>query len=148
MAPMAWIETSLSAEALDVAAAIEKAGVEEAGGIGAFVGTVRVDSSVTGNEGKEVTALEYEAHPDLAEATMAEIASATVARFHLFTFIAGHRTGACALGEPTVVVACGAAHRAEALEACRHAIDEIKARVPIWKKEVYADGSAWVGTGS
>ena len=56
-----------------------------------------------------------------------------------------HRVGRCSLGEPTVVIACSAPHRADALEACRWLIDELKESVPIWKKEIYEDGDAWVG---
>jgi molybdopterin synthase catalytic subunit len=92
--------------------------------------------------------LEYEAHPTLASARMEEIAQEATTKWGLARVVAVHRTGRCALGEPTVVVACGAAHRAEALEACHWIIDEIKASVPIWKKEIYADGSSWVGSES
>jgi molybdopterin synthase catalytic subunit len=60
--------------------------------------------------------------------------------------LAEHRTGSCELGEPTVVVACSSAHRGDALDACHWIIDELKATVPIWKREIYADGSDWVGT--
>ena len=110
-----------------------------------FVGTVRESAAVADNSSKPVTRLDYEAHPQLAPKRMEEICSETAGKWELNDVIALHRTGICELGEPTVVVVCGAAHRGDALEACRYIIEEIKATVPIWKKEVYADGSSWVG---
>lgn len=98
------------------------------------------------NHGKRVRGLEYEAHPTLAPQRLRELCEEAVARWELRNVYAVHRTGACDLGEPTVVVACAAAHRHEALDACHWLIDELKAKVPIWKKEIYEDGSAWVGT--
>ena len=89
--------------------------------------------------------LDYEAHPTLAHERLQSIAREAAERWGLDRVVAVHRTGACEIGEPTVVVACGAAHRAEALDACRWMIDTIKTTVPIWKREVYADGSAWIG---
>jgi molybdopterin synthase catalytic subunit len=145
---MARIETSISERPLDVAGTIESTMTPGAGGLGIFVGTVRLTAAVEDNSDKIVTALDYEAHPELADARMREIAEETVGRYGLLAISAHHRCGYCPLGEPTVVVVCAAAHRAEALEACRFAIDTIKSTVPIWKKEVYSDGSAWVGTGS
>jgi molybdopterin synthase catalytic subunit len=113
--------------------------------VAVFVGTVRESAAVADNSGKPVTRLDYEAHPELAPRRMEEICSQAAAKWELNDVIAVHRTGVCELGEPTVVVVCGAAHRGDALEACRYVIEEIKATVPIWKKEVYADGSSWVG---
>ena len=76
------------------------------------------------------------------------MATEAARRFDIRHITAVHRTGPCGLGEPTVVVATSAPHRGDALDACRFTIDEIKASVPIWKREVYAeeDDSAWVGT--
>lgn len=112
-----------------------------------FIGTVRRSAAVSDNAGKDVTRLDYEAHPTLAEERLAAIAQEIAEKYGLLGIVAVHRTGTCPLGEPTVVVVCAAAHRAEALDATRAAIDAIKATVPIWKSEVYADGSAWVGAG-
>lgn len=139
------ISTGLSAAPLDVAALIG-ASPPGAGGTAVFVGTVR--STSTARPGEEVVALDYDAHPELAGRELERIARAAAARFGLERVVAFHRTGHCELGEPTVVVACSAAHRADALEACRWLIDTLKETVPIWKKELYAGGSAWVGTGS
>lgn len=134
---------AISAAPLDVAAAIGAAGTLETGGIGVFVGTVRATPSVQADQ--QVTRLEYEAHPTLAEETMRALALEAAHKWNLVRVVAIHRTGTCELGDSTVVIACSAPHRAEALDACRWLIDEIKATVPIWKKEVYADGSSWVG---
>ena len=140
------ISVSISAAPVDVAAAIGASATLETGGIGVFVGTVRSSASVTAAADRQVTRLEYEAHPTLAEQTMRELALEAAHKWDLVRVVAIHRTGTCELGEPTVVIACSAPHRAAALDACRWLIDAIKANVEIWKKEVYADGSEWVGT--
>ena len=142
---MPFIETGVSEEALDIAAAVADASSPSCGAVASFVGTVRETAAVPGNATKAVTALEYEAHPTLADERLKEIAAEAAAKWGLERVIAIHRTGTCELGEPTVVVACGSAHRGEALDACHWIIDELKATVPIWKKEIYSDGSSWVG---
>lgn len=138
------IVTALSESPLDVSAAIETVGDERAGGTAVFIGTVRVEAAVAENTDKPVMELEYEAHVPLAEKKLRAIASSAAERWKLTRVTAIHRIGTCKLGEPTVVIACSADHRSGALEACRWIIDEIKQEVPIWKREVYADGSAWV----
>ena len=143
---MADITTSISDQPLDVGAAIADVSGPELGGIAVFVGTVRDSAAVSENVGKNVVRLDYEAHPSLAEDALAQVAFEAAEKWRIRRVIAIHRTGTCELGEPTVVVACGAPHRSDALEACRWMIDTIKQTVPIWKREVYADGSAWVGT--
>jgi molybdopterin synthase catalytic subunit len=145
---MAAVLTDISAEPLDLNAAITYASDPQLGGVALFVGTVRSSASVTTNEDKAVISLNYEAHPTLAKAKLDEIAHAAAEKWDVRRVFAVHRTGPCELAEPTVVVACGAPHRADALEACRWIIDSIKAEVPIWKQEVYADAgdSAWVNT--
>jgi len=111
-----------------------------AGAVVTFVGTVR-----DVNEGHQVTLLEYEAYVSMACAEMARI------RDELEREIAGvrvaihHRIGALRVGELAVVCAASAPHRGEAFEACRRAIDQVKARVPIWKREHGPDGPYWVG---
>jgi molybdopterin synthase catalytic subunit len=139
------IATGLEAAPLDVAAAIADASTPEAGGMGIFIGTVRSTAAVAERADDQVVRLEYEAHPGLAAVRLSEIAGEAATKWDLLGVVARHRTGACELGEPTVVVACSAPHRAEALDACRWIIDEIKATVPIFKREVYAGGSSWVG---
>jgi molybdopterin synthase catalytic subunit len=112
------------------------------------VGMVRATAAISSNLGKSVTALEYEAHPQLAPARLRALLQEAIGRWDLRHVVAKHRTGPCQLGEPTVVVACSSPHRGDALDACRWIIDELKATVPIWKREVYADGSDWVGAES
>ena len=126
------VDTGITDRPIDVAAAIASASSVDAGAVGAFIGTVRASAAVPANESK-------------AAARLGEIGRDAADKWGLLRIVAWHRTGACELGEPTVVVACSAPHRADALEACRHVIDTIKATVPIWKREVYADGSSWVG---
>jgi molybdopterin synthase catalytic subunit len=145
---MPVVRALISSEPLDLNAAIKHASDPEFGAIAVFVGTVRSSAAVEGNESRSVTALGYEAHPSLAEAKINEIATAAAEKWDVQRVYAVHRTGPCELGEPTVVVACGAPHRGDALDACKWIIDTIKAEVPIWKQEIYADAgeSAWVNT--
>ena len=143
---MTDISTSISGDPLDIAATIGAATTPESGGLGVFVGTVRSGTVRSGTaDDRTVIRLEYEAHPTLADEALGAIARQAAAKWDLHRVIAIHRTGSCEVGEPTVVVVCSAAHRAEALDACRWMIDEIKTMVPIWKREVYSDGSSWVG---
>ena len=111
-----------------------------AGGTALFVGTVRNHDG-----GAEVTRLAYEAHPS-AEAELARVAHAVAADLPVHALAAVHRVGELAVGDVAVVVAVAAAHRAEAFEACRRLIDDLKREVPIWKHQTFADGRAeWVG---
>lgn len=97
------------------------------------------------NEGEAVTALEYEAHGAIARDEGEKILAEAVERFDLFAAHAEHRTGLLQIGDCAVWVGVSAAHRAAAFEACRYIIDEIKHRVPIWKKEHYRSGqSGWI----
>lgn len=134
----------VSEAALDVGAVIAEVSDADCGGIAVFVGTVRTSAAAPGAR-RTVVRLEYEAHPTLAPRRLTEIAEGAGARWDLRRLVAVHRTGSCDIGEPTVVVACAAPHRGEALDACRWIIDTIKGTVPIWKREVYADGSSWLG---
>jgi molybdopterin synthase catalytic subunit len=111
-----------------------------AGGTCVFLGTVR-DRSDAG----EVSGLAYEAWDELAVTRLHEIADEALEKWALAKVAILHRTGSLAVGDVSVVVACSAAHRAEAFEACRHAIERLKHDVPIWKKESLASGEAhWV----
>jgi molybdopterin synthase catalytic subunit len=138
---VAQITASISAAPLDIAGLIRAAGDPGAGGTGVFVGTVRDTGD---EEGRAVIALEYDVHPSLAEKTLTSLARQAADKWDLTNVVAVHRTGRCEVGDPTVVLVCAAPHRAAALDACRWLIDEIKTSVPIWKKELYADGSGWV----
>jgi molybdopterin converting factor subunit 1 len=113
-----------------------------AGGIATFTGTVR-DS----NEDRNVDFLEYESHPSMAKDNIQSIIREARDRWNergSLRFAVSHRVGRVEVGEPAVTIAVSAPHRAEALEACRYLIDELKKRVPIWKKEHFEDGEVWV----
>jgi len=98
------------------------------------------------NDGRRVLRLEYEAYAPLAIAEGTRIVEEARARFAVTHLACVHRVGALAIGDIAVWVGAGAAHRDAAFAACRYVIDEVKARVPIWKKEHYTDGSSgWVG---
>ena len=99
------------------------------------------------NEGREVSALEYEAYSALAEKEGQAILAEAEAQFPIRAARCVHRTGALELGELAVWVGVTAEHRGPAFDACRYIIDAVKSRVPIWKRERYADGSAtWINS--
>lgn len=123
---------------LDLAAVARAAVHETAGGLVTFVGYVRA----TSDDGRAVSGLTYEAHPDLALAAMRLIGEEASTRFGPLGIAIAHRTGALGIGDPAVAIAVAAPHRAAAFDACEFAIDALKARVPIWKKEHYVDGDA------
>jgi len=133
----------LSDEPLSLEAVVEEVASDEAGAVATFVGTTRVHS-----RGRTVTHLEYEAYEGMAEQVMAEIAGELLARHDLCAVAIHHRIGRVAIGDRSVVIAVSAPHRADALAACREAIDTLKERVPLWKKEVYEGGEEWIGRGS
>jgi molybdopterin synthase catalytic subunit len=116
---------------------------ERAGAIATFTGTTRATS-----RGRDVVHLDYEAYEGMAEQVMAEIARELEERYDLCGVAVHHRTGRVAIGDTSVVIAVSAPHRADALAACRDAINELKERVPLWKKEVYSGGEEWIGRGS
>jgi molybdopterin synthase catalytic subunit len=116
---------------------------ERAGAIASFLGTVRAES-----RGRRVIALEYEAYEDMAEQVMAEIAEEVRARYDLCKVAITHRTGRVEVGGTSVAIAVSAPHRQDALAACADVIEFLKARVPLWKKEIYEGGEKWIGRGS
>ena len=112
-----------------------------AGGIVIFSGVVRNETG-----GRPVKFLEYEAHAPMAEVKMREIGEAVRVRWPGVRRVAMlHRIGRLEIGEASVLIAVAAAHRADAFEACRYAIDTLKRIVPVWKKEHFEDGEVWVG---
>ena len=133
----------LSAEPLSLEAVVAEVASEEAGAIATFIGTTRIHS-----RGRTVTQLEYEAYEGMAEREMETIADELKARYELCEIAVHHRIGRVAIGERSVVIAVCAPHRADALAACKEAIDTLKERVPLWKKEVYEGGEEWIGRGS
>ena len=113
------------------------------GAVITFVGVVR---GVT--EGREVRYLEYEAYPEMAENVLRQIGDEIRARWETIREVAiVHRVGRLQVGETAVVIALSAAHRHEVFDAVHYAIDRIKETVPIWKKEVWADGAEWRSEG-
>jgi molybdopterin synthase catalytic subunit len=133
----------LSAEPLSLDRVVDEVRDPGAGAVATFTGTTRARS-----RGREVVRLEYEAYEGMAEKVMAEIAEGLRARYDLVAVAIHHRVGVVGIGETSVAIAVSAAHRADALAACRDAIDELKERVPLWKKEVYEGGEEWIGRGS
>jgi molybdopterin synthase catalytic subunit len=97
------------------------------------------------SRGREVVHLEYEAYPEMAEKVMAEIGDEIKTRWGVTNVAIVHRTGVLEIGQASVVIAISAPHRGEAFAASQYAIDRLKQVVPIWKKEVWSDGSQWIG---
>lgn len=129
----------VSAEPLsepEVAAVIEAPGC---GAIVTFVGRVRDRA-----RGRAVQGIEYEAYDEMALDVLRAIAAEARAKFAIADIAIHHRTGRLAVGDASVVVAVAAEHRGAAFDACRYAIDELKKRAPIWKKEFGEGGSVWV----
>jgi len=110
------------------------------GAVTLFVGTVREV-----NDGRSVTGIDYSAYGAMAAEELERVAGEAVQRFGTDRLIVEHRLGTLALGEASIAIAVAHAHRAAALDAQRYVIEEVKRRVPIWKREHYTDGSrAWV----
>lgn len=136
-APLSTNVIALTRSPIDVSALGAPARTD--GAACTFVGVVR-----NHNGGRAVRHLEYEAFEEMALALMEEIAAEARRRWPITLVCIVHRLGRLEVGEPSVAVAVFAPHRAEAFEACRYAIDTLKATVPIWKKEFYADGAIWL----
>jgi len=132
---------SISAEPLDVAAHLAAVSDPAMGAMTTFIGNVRnADPDAAG----EVVALEYSAHPD-AEATLRRLAEEVDGDLLIAV---SHRIGRLGIGDPAVVIAVASAHRAEAFAACRSLIESIKSDLPVWKRQVEADGTtSWKGLG-
>lgn len=132
----------LSREPLDLGSLVQEVTAPDRGAVASFLGLVR-----NHHAGRAVARLEYSAYPDMAEGVAATILAEATARWPV-AVAARHRVGLLEIGDPAVVVAAAGAHRAEAFAACRYVIEELKRRVPIWKKEFYTDGTVgWVEPG-
>ena len=130
----------LTEQPIDRTSVLAHLSPREAGALVVFEGSVR-DSA----NGREVVRLEYEAFTELALREMRRIEEEAGGRWPLGFVAIVHRVGSLTPGETSVLIAVTSSHRDEAFEACRFIIDSLKARVPIWKKEHYRDGSAWIG---
>lgn len=129
----------LTGQPIDLAPLIREVMADDRGAVASFLGLVR-----NHHEGRVVVRLEYSAYPEMAEGVAASILAEARERWPV-RIAARHRTGLLEVGDTAVAVVAAGAHRAEAFEACRHVIEELKRRVPIWKREFYADGTeAWV----
>jgi molybdopterin synthase catalytic subunit len=126
---------------LSLAEVVEAVRAEGRGAVVTFQGDVRAETG-----GRRVVRLEYEAYREMAERKLAEIGEA-LEREHGAAVAIVHRVGALEPGAAAVVVACAAPHRAPAFRACAEAIERLKREVPVWKREVFEDGSEWVGLG-
>jgi MoaE-MoaD fusion protein len=133
----------ISSEPLDLARVFGEVASDDAGAVATFVGTVRRRS-----RDRDVLHLEYEAFEEMAEPMLARLADDLTAKHGLSKVAIHHRIGRVEIGEPSVVIAVSAPHRAAALDACREAIDTLKKTIPLWKKEVYVGGEEWIGRGS
>ncbi len=136
----------LEREPIDLEAMIRQVQQDHHGAVAVFLGTVR-----NHNAGRKVLSLEYEAYEGMAESEMERIRAEALERFDLDAMAIVHRTGRVEIGEASVAVVAASAHRAAAMDACRFAIDALKESVPIWKKEFFEGGEAWIegagGTG-
>ena len=141
--PVSGGDFRLSEDPLSLEAVVGEVTSEHAGAIATFVGTTRAFS-----RGRPVRYLEYEAFEGMAEQEMERIAAELRTRYELHEVAIHHRIGRVDIGERSVVIAISAPHRADALAACKDAIDTLKETVPLWKKEVYEGGEEWIGRGS
>lgn len=125
---------------IDAAALLNQVASDTNGAAVLFVGTVR-----DVNGGRPVTALDYRAYSSMAETELSAIAMEAEARWTPATIVCEHRVGSLALGDVSVAIVAAHPHRGAAFDACRYVIEELKKRVPIWKREHYADGElSWV----
>ncbi|HET7612121.1 MAG TPA: molybdenum cofactor biosynthesis protein MoaE [Rhodanobacteraceae bacterium] len=135
---------SISAVPVDVEVLRRELAAQGAGAVVCFEGRVR-----DRNEGRAVDGLSYQAYAELAEAEGGRILEEARSRFAIEQVLCVHRIGDLALGDIAVWTGVSAGHRAAAFDACRYVIDEVKARVPIWKREHYVEGaSEWLHPGS
>ncbi|MBO0868961.1 MAG: molybdenum cofactor biosynthesis protein MoaE [Micromonosporaceae bacterium] len=135
------MRVTLSTQPLDVAAHEQAVAHPAAGAVVAFQGVVRDQDG-----GRGVTLLEYEAHPS-AEAVLREVATKVAADPEVYEVAVSHRIGVLKVGDVALVAAVSTAHRAEAFAICGRLVDEVKERLPVWKRQVFLDGSdEWVNS--
>jgi molybdopterin synthase catalytic subunit len=133
----------ITEDPIDHAAIVDRVRSNQAGAVCSFLGTVR---ELTGD--RRTTLLEYEAYPEMALAKLAELENEARKRWPILESALVHRVGRLDLGEISVIVAVSCPHRGDSFEACRWLIDRLKEEVPIWKREVWADGTEeWVHPG-
>lgn len=133
----------VTSEPLNMQELLTFVGDPGAGAIAIFIGTAR-----NHNEGRNVISLEYEAYPEMAEKELKLLGQEAEEKWDICRMAIYHRVGPVQIREASVMIAVSSGHRQDAFSACRFAIEEIKKRVPIWKKEVYEGGEVWIGTQS
>ena len=124
---------------LSIQEAVDAVAGPDRGAIATFIGTTRNEHA-----GRRVLSLEYQAYAGMAETVMRDIGREVGERFGASGVAILHRVGTVRVGEASVVIAVAAAHRREALAGCAHAIERLKASVPIWKKEFFEGGASWI----
>jgi len=129
----------LISEPIDTAAMVAAATSSQSGAITLFTGNVREDIV----DGQRIVALYYEAYPEMAIRELAAIRSQAISRFELIDCRITHRLGRLELAQCSIAVVTAAPHRLNTLKAARWIMDELKQRVPIWKKDIFADGNQW-----
>jgi molybdopterin synthase catalytic subunit len=134
---------SLTVDPLDVEALVrrveDESGAGRHGAVAVFIGTVRGE-----NLGRRVVCLHYEAYEPLAIAALGIIAAEAVGWWPGARLAIRHRVGPVAVGEASIVIAAASAHRAEAFQACRYAIERVKQILPVWKRETFDGGEEWI----
>ena len=134
------IRSAITAREIDVSSLINEVRSTVAGAISVFIGTVRETS-----DGRSVSYLEYDSYQSMADSELATIVEEAALQFGVSALVAEHRVGELEVGDVSVVIASAHAHRGAAIECTRFVIEEIKKRVPIWKREHFADGThEWV----
>lgn len=134
------IDVKITAEPLVLEKAIDLIRSEENGAEISFSGVVR-----NNNLGRKVLFLEYEAYPDMAEKVLQKIGEDACKDYDISNIVLWHRTGHLEISEVSMVIAVSAPHRAAAFEACRDAVEKVKALAPVWKREVWEGGKEWIG---
>ena len=129
----------ITSEPIDFCRILEDIMDRSSGGTALFLGTVRDH-----NESKSVLMMYYEIYKEMAEKNLAKIEYEGKTTWKINKFVAIHRTGELRVGDVSVAVAASAEHRNQAFEACRYGVDQIKTKVPIWKKEIYNNAARWV----
>lgn len=140
---MASVRVALVDQAIDVAALIAEVSDDSCGAASVFLGSVR-----NVNDGRPVIGIEYSAYGSMATREMAAIAREADEQFGVSRLVIEHRLGTLGLGDVSIAIVAAHAHRAPSLDAMRFVIEQVKQRVPIWKREHYVDGTReWVGSG-
>lgn len=131
----------LTQKTIHIQELIDYVGDPKAGAIATFIGTTR-----NHNAGRKVISLEYEAYTNMAEKELSRLGEEAERRWNIERIAIVHRVGSVQIGEASVIIAVSSAHRQNAFEACRFAIEELKKCVPIWKKEYFEGGEVWIGS--